>query len=116
MTMRFEDVTERLGARVNNPDGRGDGMPFNVAIPSIGNIRLWQAVHGGYSWAITYEPGLPQWNDEEKTKHIGYTASYRRADHSKSSQTIRIDGGPWDSFAKAEQACQQTWRQIRSAS
>lgn len=114
--MRFEDVTERLGARVNHPGGRGDGLPLNVAIPAIGRMQIWQAVYGGYSWAISHEPGLPQWTDDEKAKFVGYTASYRRTDHCSSSQTIRIDGGPWDSLVKAEEACKRTWRQIRNAS
>lgn len=105
MTMRFVDVTERLGATV-----------LNVAIPHMAKVRIWQAVHGGYSWAIAFEPGVPSWSDEERAKHVGYTASYRMALHRNSSQTIRIDGGPWDSFAKAEEACQRTWRQIRSDS
>lgn len=116
MTMRFEDVTERLGATVNHPGHRDDGKPFNVAIPHMASVRLWQAVHGGYSWAIAYEPGVPTWSDTEKAKHVGYSASYRLTSQHSSTQTIRIDGGPWDSFAKAEEACKRTWRQIRSAS
>jgi hypothetical protein len=116
MTMRFEDVSERLGARVDYPGGRGDGLPLNVAIPSMGKMQMWQAVHGGYSWAICFEPGLSHWTDEEKAKFVGYTASYRRVDHNKSSQTIRVDGGPWRSLGEAEDACKRTWRQIRNAS
>lgn len=111
MTLRFEEVTERLGAEVCNPGGRGDGLPMNVAIPHLGKMRIWQAVYGGYSWAISFEPGLDKWSEEEKAKFVGYTASYRRADHNNSS-----DGAPWDSFAKAEEACKRTWKQIRSAS
>jgi len=114
--MRFDEVTGRLGAPVHNLGGHGDGLPLNVAIPSMGNIRLWQAVHGGYSWAIMYEPGLPQWSDAERERHVGYTATYRLATHNKSSETISVDGGPWDTFTKAEDACKRIWRQIRNPS
>lgn len=114
--MRFEDVSDRLNARVNNTGGRGHGMPLSIAVPGLRNVKLWQAVYGGYSWAIMFEPGLPQWSAQEKAKHVGYSASYRRSDQRSSRETIRIDGGPWDSFAMAEAACKRTWRQIRSAS
>jgi hypothetical protein len=113
--MRFKEMTSRFGAEVKNPGGRGDGLPLNVAIPSISSMRIWQAVHGGYSWVIAFEPGLPYWTEEQKAQHIGYTASYRRADHRNSNQTIRVGGGPWDSFTEAEEACSRTWKQIRNA-
>ncbi|MBR0687319.1 hypothetical protein JQ594_15415 [Bradyrhizobium manausense] len=116
MTMRFEEVSERLGAVVDYPGNKDHGKPLNVAIPNLGRMRLWQAVHGGYSWAIAYEPGVDHWTDAEKAKFVGFSASYRLTRHRDSSQTIRIDGGPWDSFAKAEDACKRTWRQIRNAS
>lgn len=115
MTMRFEEVSERLGAAVKHPGHRDDGKPFNVAIPHMANVRIWQAIYGGYSWSIVYEPGVPHWTAEEKAKSVGYTASYRRTDHHDSSKTIRIDGGPWDTFARAQEACKRTWRAIRSA-
>lgn len=116
MTMRFEEVSERLGAVLDYPGNKDHGKRLNVAIPSLGNVRLWQATHGGYSRVITYEPGVDGWTDDEKAKCVGYSASYRRLDHHDSSQTIRIDGGPWDSLTKAEDACKRTWRAIRSAS
>lgn len=115
MTMRFDEVTERLGATVKYPGHPHDGLPMNVAIPSMGSVRIWQAVHGGYSWSIMFEPGVSTWSEEQRAKHVGYTASYRLTKHNRSSQTIRIDGR-WDSFTKAEDACKTTWRQIRSAS
>lgn len=116
MTMRFEEVTERLGATVNRPGKQGDGLPLNVAIPSMGNMRIWQAVHGGYTWVIAYEPGLPEWPDEDKERFVGYTASYRKAAHTHSTQTIHIDdGATFDTFTKAEKACKRTWQQIRNA-
>lgn len=113
--MRFEEVTDRLGAPVSYPGDRDDGKPLNVAIPHLRTMRVWQAVHGGYSWAIVFEPGLSSWTDEERKEFVGYTASYRRVGHLSSRETIRIDG-VWQSFAAAEAACRRTWRQIRSPS
>lgn len=114
--MRFEEVTNRLGALVSYPGHPHDGLPMNVAIPNLGRMRIWQAIYGGYSWAISFESGLPTWSEEDKIKFIGYTASYRRTDHHNSSQTIRVDGGPWDSFAMAEDACKSLWKQLRALS
>lgn len=116
MTMRFKEVTNRLNAPVNYPGDTSDGKPLNVAIPHMGNVRIWQAIHGGYSWSIMHEPGHPDWNEEQRTKWVGYTATYRLLDHNNSSQTIHVDGGPRDSFSKAESACERAWKQIRNAS
>ena len=116
MTMRFNEVTERLGSTIRDPGGCDDGKPLNIAVPHLGKVRIWQAVHGGYTWVIQFEPGLANWTTEEKACFVGYSASYRRVDHRRSSQTIRIDGGPWDSFVKAESACQRVWKQLRNAS
>jgi hypothetical protein len=116
MTLRFEEVTGRFAAPVRAKGHPGDGLPMNVAVPSLGNVRIWQAVHGGYTWVIMHEPGLPGWSGEEKLKHVGYTASYRKLGHTRSSQTIRIDGAPWGSFVKAEEACKRTWKALRNAS
>lgn len=114
--MRFEDVTERLSTTVRYPGNRNDGKPMNVAIPHLQEVRIWQAVHGGYSWSIMYEPGVPGWPDEEKKKWIGYSCSYRKiAGPQNSSHTIRIDG-VFDTFAKAEDACKRQWQQIRRLS
>lgn len=114
--MRFEDVSDRLAATVRNPGGRGDGAPFNVAVPHMGSVRIYQAVYGGYTWVIAYEPGVPGWSDSEKAAWVGYTASYRKIGQSGSSQTIRIDGGPWRVQAEAERACVAHWQKIRNPS
>ena len=114
--MRFAEVSDRLTVQLNYPGNEHDGQPLNVAIPNMEKVRIWQAMHGGYSWAIAYEPGVPSWNDAEKKEWCGYTASYRKIGHNSSSQTIRIDGGPWSSFADAERACGQRWRAIRKPS
>jgi hypothetical protein len=115
MTMRFEDVTHRLGATIRFPGNKDDGKRLNAAIPSLGNIRIYQAVHGGYTWAISYDPGLPSWTAEELAQYRGYTASYRKIGHTDSSKTVRIDGGPWASMREAEEACKAVFRQIRHA-
>lgn len=113
--MKFCEVTNRMNAPVRHPGDKADGLPLNVAIPHMAEVRVWQAIHGGYSWVISYEPGCPQWTDDQRTEYVGYTASYRRLDHHESSKTIKVDGGPWGTFAKAEMACKQVWRQIRRA-
>lgn len=116
--MRFEDVSYRFGAIVEreNEDDKGHGLPLNVAIPHFAKMRAWQAIYGGYSWVIGYEPGVPEWTDEQKAQAVGYRASYRRIGDTDSSKTIKIDGGPWDTFIKAEEACKQVWKQLRSLS
>jgi hypothetical protein len=113
MTMRFNEVTERLGAIVDAPGHRGHGLPMTVALPHMAKVRLWRAVYGGYSWVIVFEPGVPSWTEEQTRAHVGYTATYRRLEHNTSSQTIHIDG-PRKSFADAENACKRVWRQIRA--
>jgi len=106
--MRFEDVTHRFSTTYG-PDGR----PLNVAIPHFYRVRVWQAIYGGYSWSIMYEPGLDTWPDDEKAKWAGHTATYRKLGQTGSSNTIPVDGGPWASFNEAEQACKNVWKQLR---
>lgn len=112
--MDFEEVTGRLAVPVNYPGHADDGLPLNIAIPTMAIVRIWQAVHGGYTWVIMHEPGLPHWSADQKRTHVGYSASYRRMDQRTNRETIKIDGGPWDAFTKAEDACKRVWRQIRS--
>lgn len=111
--MDFEELTGQVGASiVSYPGHRDDGKRLDFAIPSMARMRSWGARHGGYGWVISYEPGLPTWSEAEKKAHVGYTASYRK---NGADNFIRIDGGPWDTMAKAEAACGNVWRQIRSA-
>lgn len=84
-------------------------------VPFMTGVRVWHAEHGGYTWAIAFEPGHPSWSEEERAANVGYTATYRRRDHNRSSQTIKIDGGPWPTFTAAERACRQVWKQLRNA-
>ena len=98
--MNFSEVTEGFCL----PDGR----------PNIDNMRCWGATHGGYSWVISYDPGMPNWSDEDRRKWQGYTASYRRLDQHSSKETIKIDGGPFQTFSAAEDACKKIWRGLRN--
>lgn len=75
--------------------------------------RLWGANYGGYSWVISYLTDRPKKAEDEP--YLGYTATYRRKDHNRSSQTIAVEGGPFKSFKEAEDACKRVWRQIRTA-
>lgn len=114
--MKFIEVTSRLAAPVSHAGHVDDGRPLNQAIPSIGNVRIWQAVHGGYTWCIMLDPGHPSWSAAERAAFAGYSASYRKVGHNNSSQTIKIDDGPWSTQAQAETACADQWKRIRSAS
>lgn len=111
--MRFEDVTNRLAAEVQYPGHRHHGMKLNEAIPAMSTIRIWQAVHGGYTWVIAYDPGLPQWSPQDRARYQGYTASYRRTKDRGPKTTIAIDGGPWKTYTEAEAACRSRWKGIR---
>ena len=60
------------------------------------------ALHGGYSWVITYEPSLPEWSDSdlkwsdsELAMWIGYTATYVRTGD-PSRPEIVMDADLWD--------------------
>ena len=62
-------------------------------------MRVWNALHGGYSWVITYEPSLPEWSDSdlkwsdsELAMWTGYTATYVRTGD-PSRPKIVIEGG-----------------------
>lgn len=83
----------------------GSVSPDNRLMNALSSMRIWNAVYGGYTWAIVYEPGL-----------LGYTASYRKLGHNKNSQIVSIDGAPWGSFVEAEEACKCTWKALRSVS
>ena len=96
--MRFYEVTNRL----------------SEAVPSMKNMRVWRSSHGGYTWVISYDPGFPGWSSEEIKKCAVYMASYRKAGHTTSNETIEIDGGPWDSFERAKSACKNIWKSLRA--
>lgn len=83
-------------------------MKFDTIIGGI-----WGANNGGYTWAIYHEPGLPDWTEAERAEYVGYTASYRRNEHTKSDQTIKI--GRFPSLDEAKAACEDMWSKIRSA-
>ena len=77
-------------------------------------MRIWNALHGGYSWTIAYEPGSPWWSDNELAMWVGYTVTYCRVGD-PSRQKIPVKGGRFGTFADAEAACKAKWRSIRSA-
>lgn len=78
-------------------------------------MRCWSAAHGGYSWVISYDPGLPNWSDEERKRWQGYKASYRRLDQHTSKETIEVDDGPFPTFTAAEDACSRVWRGLKNS-
>jgi hypothetical protein len=46
----------------------------------------------------------------------GFCATYRRAGHGRSDQTIPVDGGPFASLGEAERACRRTWHAVKNCS
>jgi hypothetical protein len=89
------------------------------ALPN--GMRVWNALHGGYSWVIAYDPGvlaydpgLSGWSDSELVMWIGYTATYVRTGD-PSRPKIVVEGGPFKTFREAEAACKATWHSIRTA-
>lgn len=86
----------------------------NAGVPSLNKMRCWCATYGGYSWVITYDPGMPNWSDEDRKQWQGYTASYRLLGQHSSKETIKVDGGPFSTFSSAEDACKKVWRGLRN--
>jgi hypothetical protein len=77
------------------------------------NLRLWHALSGNYSFVISLEESQPvnaRWN--------GYTASWKNIQFDMTPHgaqpSNRIDGGPWQRFIDAEQACLRTLRQLQA--
>jgi hypothetical protein len=79
-------------------------VKFTEILP--GNI--WGAAHGGYTWAIYYECGLPDWTEVERKAFVGYSASYRHGDE---TNTTKI--GLYPTLDDAIVACLNTWLKIR---
>jgi len=82
-------------------------------LPTVPNMRIWLAVSHGYSFCISeeLEQGDPEWS--------GFSASWKsKAADMRPFGRQRanlIDGGPWQRFADAERACEQTLRQLMGA-
>ena len=77
-------------------------------------MRCWVNRVNHYSFVITLEmedgPKFDKW--------VGYTASWKNTKfdltpHGKQPAN-RIDGGPWKTFKEAEDACTNTYRQLRN--
>lgn len=86
--------------------------------------RVWGCEHGGYVWTILYEPGEPDWSDEERVEWVGYTAVYRQAyinrlpilDGTLGRDMMKVDEGRvFPSFAACEAACRHTLKSILAA-
>jgi hypothetical protein len=75
------------------------------------DMRVWNALHGGYSWVITYDPGSYEWTDSELSTRAGYRATFARLGD-PAGPKIPVKGGPFKTFAKAEAACKAAWRSI----
>ena len=85
-------------------------IPRHPLLPE--GMRLWSALHGGYSWVISHERGEPDWTKAEKANWVGYMATYCR--DPRHPKTV-IDGGPFKTLAEAEAACEETLRSIQAA-
>lgn len=109
-THRMKDT--RVGIK-GNPAHPANGKTMAEALPKMLNMRVWSCRHGGYTWAISWEPGDPSWTSEHSKRWVGYTASYRRDDENDRSTPIAVEGGPWKKFTDAEAACRQKWRTMR---
>lgn len=78
---------------------------------TVPSMRVWMAVSHGYSFCISedLEENGPEW--------AGFIASWKNkaADMKPFGQQRAnlIDGGPWQSFAQAERACEATLKQLR---
>lgn len=83
-------------------------MRFDPLPSPLPGARLWSAKTGGYIFVIMHEDGT-QLVPEDRAEWTGYTATYTNP---KIKGPVRIDG-LWQSFAAAEQACRDTWRQLR---
>jgi hypothetical protein len=111
----FRETTRQIRAGlIEAPGQEVDGKTIGDTLSANG-ARFWGAVFGGYSWSIVYEPGLPDWSDDVRRQFVGFTATYRRADHNSSSQTIPVEGGPFATLADAERACRRLWHSIKNA-
>ena len=109
-----ERTREIMAAVVDAPGHKDDGKALGETWAG-GGSRYWGARFGGYSWSIVFEPGVPEWSDEERRQSVGYTATYRRVGHNSSNQTIPVDGGPFVDMADAERACHRLWHSIKHA-
>jgi hypothetical protein len=99
-------------------------MTFDGPLPLPGGLRLWACLKGGYTWTIIYEPGEPDWSDEERARWVGYTAVYRqshiirlpRLDGTLGEDMTKVGGGRvFSSLAACEAACRRTFKSILAA-
>lgn len=87
-------------------------MRFEPISSDLPNFLIWGAQSHGYSFVISQEleQGYPEWT--------GFTASWKALKDDMrpfGTQPInRIDGGPWQRFTDAEQACEATLKQLKA--
>ena len=85
-------------------------MNFDPVPDPLPKMRAWVARTHNFSFCISLEmeSGDPEWN--------GYTASWKNTNadmHPFGKQRAnRIDGGPWQTFSEAEDACRATLKQL----
>lgn len=75
-------------------------------------MRTWIAISHNYHFVISHENGKNL--KENKKEWIGYTASFKSYE-GRNKPAIIIDG-LWQSFTAAEQACNNTLKQLKMKS
>lgn len=75
------------------------------------HTRTWGARMGKLQFLIVYDDGGGNLSEEDRWIGNSYFATYQ--DHTAPSpRTVHIEG-LWKSFAEAERACEDVWRQLR---
>lgn len=73
-------------------------------------VRCWGADAGRFRFVISQEDST-KLRPRDKPDSAGYTATYKSNENPRAS-AVMINGR-WQSFTAAEQACRDTWQQLR---